>query len=363
MALLNPPDFQPMLKTMISPFRSHLAGQPDYLDQATKNSIRQDLINELLPKNGKLKRYETWYLEYYMRPYMHKLTKNEFLRRWADILDNNTIITEENKISAVDVRKDDSWMIRFSELLAESQFRGGIPNNRVAYDTIMNNISLNSFSHPNKSVRELSYVFRFGQLAHLEQMKKEGVIRLANSRTYRSNSMNHGQKDDENNFTFTVFPELLNNLDGQTGLANIDPVTRQDIYKITHQHPQDYLMWCASHHYDFRIPHAFNAEAVAIITNPKKFKKDVSKALRLQNLYPTVRKVGYFDPYLDLETKLDVRFSKHFRFSYQNEFRVVAQGKNLPEYLFLTVPELPEYCDIHKLITPTPQSKSSALHP
>jgi len=350
MTVFTPPDFQPMLKTRINPARSHLAGQPDYLDQSSKQSARRDLINELLPKNGKLTRYETWYLGYYMQPYMHKITKDEFLRRWADIWDNMTIITDENKISVVDVHKDDSWMIRFAELLAESQFRGGVPKNTVAHDTIIKNISLNSFKHPDKSVRELSYIFRFGQLAHLQQMKEEGIIRLANSKTYKSCSMNHGQKDDENSFTFTVFPELLNNLDGQTGLANIDPITPQDIFKITHQHPQDYLMWCASHYYDFRIPHAFKAEAVAIITNPKKFKKDVGKALRLQNLIPAVRKVGYFDPYLDLETKLDVRFSKHFRFSYQNEFRVVAQGKNLPEYLFLTVPELPEYCDIHKLI-------------
>lgn len=349
MSLLSPPDFQPMLKTRVYPARAHLAGQPDYLDQSVKDAFRHELINKLLPRNGNLRRYEAWYLNYYLQPYMQALTRDEYLRRWADIQDNMTIITNKHQISVADIKKDDSWMIRFSELLAESQFRGGIPTNKVAHDTILKNIKLNDYTHPNEEICKLSYIFKFGDLVHLQHMKREGIIRLANSKSYLANSMNHGQKDDENTFTFTVFPELLRNLDGQTGLADIDPVIPKETFRVSHEYPQDYLMWCAAHHYDARIPHAFNAEAVAIITQPKQFKKDVVKELRSKNLFPTIRNVNYFDPYLDLELKLDVRFSKHFRFSYQNEFRVVAQGKILPDYLFLTVPNLPKYCEIHIL--------------
>jgi len=347
---LTPPDFVPMLRTQLFPARANLAGRPDYLDQASKEAFRQRLINELLPRNGNLKRYEAWYLGYYMQPYLHSSSRDEFVRRWADIQDNMTIITEENKISPGDITKDDTWMVRFSELLAESQFRGGIPSIKVAHETILQNTSLNQFIHPSKSIRDLPYIFKFGKLEHLQQMAEYGSIRLANSKTYLSNSMNLGQQDDENNFTFTLFPELLKGLDSQTGLANIDPVRQSDIIKISFQQPQDYLMWCAAHSYDFRIPHAFNAEAVAIITQPRRFKKEVTKALKTQGLSPTIGKVRYFDPYLDLETKLDVRFSKHFRFSYQKEFRIVAQGGvELPAHMFLTIKNLPEYCEIIKL--------------
>lgn len=349
MIKLTPPDFFPMLKTQLYPARAHLAGRPDYLDTKAKNLFRQRLINELLPRNGNLKRYEAWYLGYYTQPYMNSASRDEFVRRWADVQDNITVITEDNKISVVDIRKDETWMVRFSELLAESQFRGGIPSNKVAHETILQNISLNQFSHPNKSIRELPYIFKFGKYEHLQQMKEDGSLRLANSRTYLSNSMNLGQKDDENNFTFTIFPELLNELDGQTGLANIDPIRPNDIVRVTHQQQQDYLMWCAAHNYDFRLPHAFDAEAVAIITQPRRFKKEVAKALKAKGLNPTIGKVRYFDPYLDLETKLDVRFSKHFRFAYQNEYRIVAQGIDLQDHMFLKVKNLPEYCEIIKL--------------
>ena len=350
MVELRPPDFVPVLQTMLYPANAINAGNSDYLDKKSKEGFRKRLINELMPRNGNLKRYEMWYLNYYLKPYMNRFSRSEFVRRWADVQDNLNTITENNQISPGDISKNDLWMVRFSELLAESQFRGGIPSNKVALDTIIKNISLKKFRHPQKSDRELPYYFKFGKKAHLRQMIEEDLVRLANSKTYRSNSMNHGQKDDENNFTFSIMPELLNGLDGQTGLVNLDPISRDSIVNITHQEPKDYLMWCASHRYDFRNPYAFNADALVIIKQPRTFKKNVSNAIKALGLYPTLGKVRYFDPYLDIDTKLDVRFSKHFRFSYQHEVRLVAQGKSLPNELFLSVPDLSTYCEIYDLI-------------
>ena len=145
-------------------------------------------------------------------------------------------------------------------------------------------------------------------------------------------------------------PELLRGLDGQTGLAEVDPISKNSILEITHQEPTNYMMWCASHKYDFRNPHAFQAEAVVIIKQPRTFKRDISNAARAIGLRPTFGKVRYFDPYLDLETKLDVRFSKHFRFTYQHEVRLVTQGSALPDSLFLKVPNLSSYCELYSLI-------------
>jgi hypothetical protein len=280
---------------------------------------------------------------------MNQLTRDEFVRRWADVQDNLRVITENNKIGAPDLRKDDTWMVRFAELLAESQFRGGIPSNKVALETILENISLSQFSHPSKSKTSLPYYFKFGKKEHLQQMLKNNEIRMANSSLYSKQGLNHGQKDEENSFTFSIIPELLRNVDGQTGLADIDPINKNTIFNITHQTRQNYMMWCAAHKYDYRIPYAFEAEAVLIIKEPRRFKKEIIRSLRKMGLNAQMGKVRYFDPYLDLESKLDVRFSKHFRFQYQNEVRVVAQGKNLPETVFIEVPELSTYCEIHDL--------------
>jgi hypothetical protein len=103
----------------------------------------------------------------------------------------------------------------------------------------------------------------------------------------------------------------------------------------------------------------FDADACVVITKPKEFIDRVLAAVQpLLSGYAHERgKVRYADPHFD-HHRLPIAMTKHFRFSYQREFRMIwvppTARMDLKPF-FITVGTLK---DIATLIT-LPESRSS----
>lgn len=341
-------------KAMVFPLREHKRGEPDYLPKADKERFRQSLIKEIEVQGPNLKRSDAWYLRYYREPYMSTFTGEQFNSRWVDIQDNLTRLTAELKISVADARSEPIWIERFTDLIAESQFRGGI-SPRLENGALIEQFSSNIASHIDHVAPELwdkNYIFKFGQKKYNLQALQEGKIRFVRSGRYSADDMNKAQKDDENKFTFSVMPAFLKELDGMSGLTTLDKTTALDSgVHIEFSSRHEYLVWCAAASYDPRLPYAFDADSVLVIKDRQRFEIEVRKALLNFNkdFFVRASQIKYLDPYIDLSTKLDIPFTKHFRFSYQDEYRIVAEGTNPPEELFLNITDLHEYAEIFSL--------------
>ena len=337
-------------KALVFPFREHRRGEPDYLPIADKERFRKDLIQEIEKRGPNYRRQDIWYLRYYHQPYMSTFTAEQFNSRWVDIQDNLTKLSSDLKISPADARKKPIWIERFTDLIAESQFRGGIPSSLdrgILVEQFAKNTST-KIKHIDLNLWEKNYVFKFGQKKYNQQALHQGKIRFVRSGRYSANDMNKAQQDDENLFTFSVMPAFLKDLDGMSGLTSFDKSALENGIQVEFSSQSDYLVWCAAASYDPRLPYAFKADSVLIIKDRQRFEKDVRAALLdyYEKYYVRTSQIKYLDPYIDLTTKLDVPFTKHFRFSYQNEYRIVAEGAAIPEELFIDIPNLKNYAEL-----------------
>lgn len=338
---------------MVFPFREDRRGEADYLPTADKIRFRTERINELEALGKKLTRSDSWYLRYYREPYMDTFTAEQFNARWVDIQDNILRLNANGKVGPPDPRKDPIWMERFTDLIAESQFRGGI-SSKLDKGIMLQHFVANTSGKVNNidaALWEKNYIFRFGQKKYNYQSLNEGKIRLIRSGRYSANDMNRAQKDDENTFTFSVMPAFLKGVDGMSGLTSFDQAASEGGVHVEFTSNKEYLVWCAAASYDARLPYAFDSDSVLIIHDRKRFERETAKALLRFNSELKVRcgKVRYFDPFIDLERTLDIPFAKHFRFSYQDEYRVVAEGARPPEELFLEIPKLHQYAEVVEL--------------
>ncbi len=340
-------------KAIVFPFREHRRGESDYLPETDKERFRQDLIKEVKSRAPNLRRQDVWYLRYYREPYMSTFTGDQFNSRWVDIQDNLTQLSPELKISPADPRKEPIWIERFTDLIAESQFRGGIPSTLgkgILLEQFASNTS-SKIEHIDFGMWDKNYIFKFGQKKYNLQALQEGKIRFVRSGRYSATDMNKAQKDDENQFTFSVMPAFLKDLDGMSGLTAFDKSGQKNGIQLQFSSRDEYLVWCASSSYDPRLPYAFKADSVLVIKDRQRFERDVKNALLSFNkdFYVRTSQVKYLDPYIDLSLNLDIPFTKHFRFSYQDEYRIVAEGINPPEELFVNITDLHSYAEIYSL--------------
>ena len=86
--------------------------------------------------------------------------------------------------------------------------------------------------------------------------------------------------------------------------------------------PPFYVL-CLSSRFDFRMFHDFEADTALVIRDPKEFEQRVNAAMALAvHAEPEMREVRYYDPYQIRREQL-IRISKHFRYAYQNEVRMI----------------------------------------
>jgi len=151
-------------KAMVYPFREHRRGEADYLPEADKERFRQELIVEIEARGPNFRRQDIWYLRYYREPYMSTFTGEQFNSRWVDIQDNLTRLNADLKISPADARKEPIWIERFTDLIAESQFRGGI-SSRLEKGALVEQFSNNTsrkIDHIEPALWDKNHIFKFG---------------------------------------------------------------------------------------------------------------------------------------------------------------------------------------------------------
>ena len=342
-------DCVPMLRTLINNQKQGREGHPDYLPIEMKNKYRNELSNEIRSRIPNISNYDAWYLEYYDMPYMHHLTKDEFIVRWNDVFSNLTTITEDNKVSIGDPRKN-RWIICFSHLLAESQFRGGVPKNTSESLIKQNNYSFlkSPKTNPAASIWKKPYIYKFGSKKWLKESYNNCEIRLMSASYYDDPSLNEAQKDKEMEFNFEISPQHLKGLSGLTGMSDIDQAIKKEGFNISIQHNSDFLIWCGSTQFDPRVHYGFGYDAVLIIKDKKRFKMSLEKSTHSIDGRWSIEcgPVRYLDPMLDHDHQISVPFSKHFRFEYQSEYRVCISGPDIPKEIKLKVPKLHQFSEI-----------------
>ena len=299
-------------------------------------------------------------MQYRQRPYLKGASDGVLAQRLKDIMNNLATLTPDGKTGGLPIGPDGiHWWTLFTHVHEEYVSRGGNPPplsdmpfpKPTAPDLPKSVMALKKIEMP-KSGKTL---IKLGKHSHMKDLFKLGRIRIAPARSYSDPSLNYAISDDELQFE-RVMPGsevTITFLDKETGTPrNANPIG--DVISTTTSETNFYV-YCMTHTLDYRLFDDFEADACVIVRDPTKFATRLMKAVReaLPDWIEWSQEVQYIDPYLHTRTEIDLFFSKHFRFWYQQEYRFAwipeTAGRDSLEPIFVELGPLDEIAEFVRL--------------
>lgn len=250
-------------------------------------------------------RHEWWRRAYAENRYMLGLSDDEMVQRFADVMTNQVTLTKEGKIGIAGIE----WLEKLTHIDAELEMRGrGWPHSQTlgkrlaipqAVPSELGDRVRTRYPHgvPNQFA-----IFKYGKKEHLQDLLRDGYLRLSPASTYNDPSLNTAIADDELRF------------------EKIDGFKRTE-----YKYRSDYYCFCSSWLHSDRLISDFHATAVLCIKSPQELFLRVATALHHPGYDIRFNRVVYIDPLLLGPNHVtDLAFAKHMRFAYQFEHRWVA---------------------------------------
>ena len=286
-----------------------------------------------------LPRHEVWRLHYRREPYLRDASDSGLSKRLEDIVNNMTTLTQAGKLGVLSPDTGgERWMILFTHVLEEYESRGGIPKSALSIANLPRPMAPRApkFVEALKglqAVESVEILVKLGKREHMWEMFSSGRVRIASARSYSDPSLNHAMQDDELRIDLLQRGSevRLQLLDESTGKPkqNIRPIG-----EATHSFDlkSNYYVYCMTHFLSYRLFDDFDADSCVIIRDPKEFRTRLVQAVQRQltSWVGWDQSVEYIDPYFHNNTDIDLCFSKHFRFWYQQEYRFcwLPQGRS-----------------------------------
>lgn len=175
-------------------------------------------------------------------------------------------------------------------------------------------------------VPEKDFLVRYSKRKYLREAFDEGKIRIQPASSYKDPSLNFAQYDEElqhysvsSNKRIT-FETII--LDESNGSKKISTPTFLELFQYMNI-PNFYVL-CCSTRFNYRLFHSFDADAALIIFDKNEFLSRVNSAVSEKMSLSNFKngKIGYYDPYKIDKSDLIPYFIKHFRYMYQDEYRL-----------------------------------------
>ena len=309
--------------------------------------LRVPIPFELRDGQKVYKRSDLWRLRYRVQRYLSYLSMSELEQRNKDIWINLVNLTEAGQIGLPPIEPDGvtSWMERWTHLIEEYGLRGtGMAAG------FLREVALPKPTAPLPAKGTLAFrargivpkgrLIKFGNQKWLEDTWTTGNWRLAPATFYESETLCDARRDSEMELSIRV-PIFKRHPLAEDQLNDEFPDSIAEIKWLDFRAKTDYYLACFSRSLVHRFFDDFSADCCLVVLDEARFKSRMMGAL--EDLHSgwlsACENVEYVDPALPLR-RPNIFFAKHFRYSYQEEFRFVLAPKQpmikLPtEYLHL----------------------------
>lgn len=288
-----------------------------------------------IPRGTKIKRHHAWRTAYRLNRYLDYMTEDELCERYWEIQNNLLTLTEDRKIGIIPMDEmGDYWASVHAHVLEEcvlKKYQYPHPLDRCAdkwqvpdYD--WPGIELAAAAYNARTFVPGKFLIKYGKRKYLEPAYERGAIRISQASRYSDPSLNRAIRDDELELSIYYHPSRAKNeiLD-----ENIDdlkpPVEPVGNVEYTLNAPTNYYVYCLAAEYAYRLFPDFEADCCLIINKPQVFIERLVRALSMK--IPGWRAFGtgvkYIDPMNITKEELDTFFSKHFKYAYQKEYRII----------------------------------------
>ena len=177
-----------------------------------------------------------------------------------------------------------------------------------------------------RSLPTSPYFVKYGKLAELKELYGEGQIWIRPASGYSDPSMNLAIRDEE--LEAVVGLPVGTRLKRQSDNGEYQEIPIVGRIFVTKKSETDFCIYCTAAKYDHRLFDDFNSDACLLVQEPKGFVMKIVEACKqsYSDWLFAEQRVCYYDP-LRLDRIDDISLSKHFRFWYQHEYRIVLKPK------------------------------------
>lgn len=177
-----------------------------------------------------------------------------------------------------------------------------------------------------RSLPTSPYFVKYGKLADLKKLYNEGQIRIRPASDYSDPSLNSAIRDKELEAVVGLPVGTLLKRQSDNGEYQEIPIVGRIF--ATKKSETDFYIYCTAAKYDHRLFDDFESDACLLVHEPKGFGMRIVEAYKqsYSDWLFAEKMVCYYDP-LRFNGIEDISFSKHFRFWYQREYRIVLKPK------------------------------------
>lgn len=310
-------------------------------------------------------RHEHWREQYRVRRYMEYLKTVDLEQRAKDVFQNLLVLTEEAKIGLPPINGNGHyWMSTWTHVLEEFSLRygpypAGFTNGFMKTARIPSPMSTlaekAARAVKQKRLEPGSYLVKYGPERFLREVLECGTIQICPADFYNDSSLNPAINDNELEISVEVLPSEIT-------MTVIDKATQQpkgtvqpiSNVVITSQSATNYYVYCLSTALEPRLFLDFDADACLVITKPKLFIEKLFRAFDevFSGWDGFATPIIYVDPLRPGTREPDLFRSKHFRYVYQKEFRVIwlpPQAAKKLDRIYLQCSDLAECCELIQL--------------
>jgi hypothetical protein len=180
----------------------------------------------------------------------------------------------------------------------------------------------------------------------------KGHVRLQPASYFAATDHNGAIRDDELNLGVSLVVSKEEWLPFFKDQQDLPADIGDQVLHVNYQSDSDYWLYCLTRSLDPRLFVDFNANACVIIKNRKAFAERLQQtaAVRLPNNTSLVGEAMYVDPHQPTTAMINLPLAKHFRYSYQKEFRFAWMPEMPSEALTHIDVEMGSLDDIAELI-------------
>jgi hypothetical protein len=281
-----------------------------------------------------MQRHIAWRRRYDSQRYARHLSQEELNRRIRDIFLNILSLSPEGKIEIGPTPFTDQaavWIEKFAHMLEEMQLRHG-PYPAGFTREILHSEPLPNFASElaGKAAKHLSsrlkpgeVFIKFGKRTCMERLHEAGALRIQPASYFARPDHNGAVRDDELTLSLALalsHEDVLHVVRNPEDLPAEIPEQRVDV-KFTS--PTDYWLYCVTNSAKPRLFVDFSADACVVIRDRGRFSQMLREATcqHFCSVSMTDGPAEYVDPLLPTKPEVFVPFVKHFRYTYQDEYR------------------------------------------
>ncbi|AHY58964.1 hypothetical protein [Stenotrophomonas rhizophila] len=278
--------------------------------------------------------HEMWRQAYGENRFLRHLSEDELQQRVRDVVLNMITLTPQAKIGLGSPKDPEAqrFMLKWTQVLEEMKLRyGPYPNGFT--NGFIREQPLSDFV--GELGRKAASVFaaldldprnslvKYGKSEHMAALLSQGNARIQPASFFKASHLNGAVRDDELSLALSIVVSRADLVALVKNPHDVPNNSGDQVLRANHTAEGDYWLYCVTQSVEPRLFCDFEAQACLIIRNKKAFAERLRQAADYQipSSEYSCGDAMYVDPHQPETARISVPFAKHFRYTYQREYR------------------------------------------